>query len=683
MAGGRGHVRVEDMKQSQEHLSIGTRIAAGFFVILVLMASLTTVGLRHISETNERLKGIVENNNVKTELATAMQTALRERALSVHALSVLTDPFEQDAEIQRFNSFGAAYVKARQHLEQLPLSKAEREILERIRTLTREAQPEVQAVVDMSMAGGGAEVFDRIRNIAIPKQREIADQVNVLIRMQQKLTAAAVRSAEASYHEVQELMFMLGTSALVIGILITFFVSQRVSRQAKQLVTQALYDPLTGLPNRSLLHDRLEQGITLSRRSRRTLAVALMDLNRFKEVNDALGHNVGDELLREAGQRLRLAVRAEDTVSRMGGDEFVIILHDITEADVPKFAEKLLASLEKPFVWEDQSIDVDASVGFSLFPSHAQDPDSLIRYADIAMYAAKCSGMGYALYTPEQERISRRDLSLKSELREAIQSGQLVLHYQPKIDHHSKRVVGLEALVRWKHPQRGLLSPDKFIPLAEEAGLIGSLTQWVIKSALSQLAALHKQGHRLTMGVNLSARNLLDLELPNVISALLDDNGVEAKYLTLEITESAVMSNPNEGLSILTRLDRMGITLAIDDFGTGYSSLAYLKQLPVDEIKIDKSFVMEMEENDNDAVIVRSTIELAHNLGLKVTAEGVETEEAWNTLSILSCDHSQGYYMSMPLAADNLIEWLEMSTWPTGRQADQPVGTTAQLRFAD
>jgi diguanylate cyclase (GGDEF)-like protein len=665
------HVRAENMKQRQEHLGIGARIAAGFLVVLVLMASLAVVGLRHISETNKRLKDIVENYNVKTELATSMQAALRERALSMHSLSVLTDPFEKDAEVQRFDAFGTAYVVARQRLEQLPLSKEENTILDRIRRLTREAQPMVQAVVDRSMTGGGAEVFDHIRNTAMPKQRELADEVNVLIQLQRELTAKAVRSAEDSYIRVRYLMLLLGASTLFTGLVIAFFVSRRVSRQAEQLVTQALHDPLTTLPNRSLLKDRLEQAIALSRRSKRSFGVMLMDLNRFKEINDTLGHNVGDELLREVGKRLRHTLRAEDTVARMGGDEFIIILHGLTEASVPSFANKLHGALEPPFLWGKQSIDISASTGIALFPLHSEDPGSLIRYADIAMYAAKRSGRSYVVYAPEHERTSRSDLSLKSELREAIQLNRLALNYQPKVDHQSRSVIGLEALVRWNHPQRGLLLSDEFVPLVEEAGLIGALTHWVLRAALAQLAALHAKGYRLTMSVNLSARNLQDMDLADSISVLLAESGVAAESLVLEITESAVMFNPSDGLAILTRLDQMGISLAIDDFGTGYSSLAHLKQLPVDEIKIDKSFVMDMGENENDAAIVRSTIDLAHNLGLKVTAEGVETRRAWDTLTRLGCDHSQGYYMSRPLPADRLIEWLEGSPWTKGMAEQQ------------
>ncbi len=650
---------MQNMKQTYAHLGIGARIIAGFFVVLILMASLTIVGLRHVSETNARLKNIAENNNVKAELAVAMQTALRERALSMHAMTVLTDPFEKDAEVQRFNALGADYVAARQRLEQLPLSREERAIIERIRALTRAAQPEVQAVMDMGMQDGNAAIFDRIRNSAMPRQREIADQVNALIGLQRELTAAAVRQADASYHEVRNLMITLGTSALLIGLLIAFLVSRRVSRQARQLAIQALYDPLTGLPNRSLLHDRLEQAIAMSQRSKRPFAVALTDIDHFKAVNDTLGHHAGDELLREVAQRLKQAVRADDTVARMGGDEFVMILHGFAPNNMAGFAEKLFARLAPPFAWQGQAIDISASVGFSMFPLHAEDANSLIRYADIAMYAAKRSGKGYALYEPEQELANRINLSLQGELREAIQEGRLSLHYQPKISHGNCRLVGLEALVRWDHPQRGLLTPDKFIPLAEDTGLIEPLTQWVLRTALAQLVELHARGHPLSMGVNLSSRSLQDQELPAIVSDLLADSGMAAKFLTLEIAESAVMSHPGNALTILARLDRMGVTLAIDDFGTGYSSLAHLKQLPVDEIKIDKSFVADMEKNENDAVIVRSTINLAHNLGLKVVAEGVETKAAWNTLSELGCDHSQGYYLSRPLPPERLLAWIE------------------------
>ena len=652
------------MNQSTQTLGMGTRIGIGFVIVLALMVALGATGLRYVAEANQRLKDIAQVNNVKIELATVMHSALRERAISMHALPVHSDPFEKDIEVLRFNTQGTIYMGARERLESMPLNREERRILAQILELTREAQPEVQAVVEMSIfSDDQQEIFDRMRSVAMPRQRAIADQVGVLLQLQREQTAAAVRNAEASYERVRNLMLGLGTIALLMGMTIAWFVSQRVARQARQLAAQAMYDPLTGLANRTLLHRQLEHEIEVSKRMHTSFGVALLDLDRFKEVNDSLGHYVGDELLREAGRRLKDAVRSVDTVARLGGDEYVLLIHELNPQNLPIIAKKILACLDKPFHWKNQSIDISASLGVSLYPSQCNDADGLLRCADIAMYVAKRAGKDYALYTPEQDQSSGIDLSLKSELREAIQSDQLSLYYQPQIEHRSKRVVGLEALVRWNHPQRGFLKPDQFIPLAEDAGLIGPLTLWVLKTALGQLLNLQKKGYDLTMAVNLSARDLQDMELPAHIQALLDGSGVDAKSITLEITESAVMANTSDALAILTELDRMGVTIAIDDFGTGYSSLAYLKRLPVDKLKIDKSFVMDMENNDNDAVIVRSTIELAHNLGLKVIAEGVETRAAWDTLTILGCDSSQGYLMSKPIPADKLEAWLKESAW--------------------
>jgi diguanylate cyclase (GGDEF)-like protein len=643
---------------------MGVRIGLGFLIVLVLMAALSASGLRYVAEANQRLKDIAQINNVKTVLATEMHSALRERALSMHALPILADPFDKDEEIQRFNAQGAIYIRARSQLERMPLNPLESEILGHIRELTSEAQPEVQKVVEMStFIDDQTAIFDQIRSVAMPRQRAIAIHVSNLLDLQRQQTATAVRNAEISYARVRNLTLGLGTAALLIGILIAGFVSRRATHQARQLAAQAMYDPLTGLANRSLLHDRLEHEIERSKRAHTSFGVVLMDLDRFKEVNDTLGHEVGDKLLREVGRRFKEAVRAEDTVARLGGDEYVVLVHDLDREGIPAIANKLLAALDKPFHWQNQGIDLGASLGVSLYPSQCRDASELLRCADIAMYVAKRAGKGYAVYAPDQVHTNRHDLSLKSELRAAIQADQLCLYYQPQIDHHSQRVIGVEALVRWNHPQRGFLAPDQFIPLAEDAGLIGPLTHWVLRTALAQLVILQRQAHVLTMAVNLSARNLHDMELPASISALLAESGVAPQDLILEITESAVMANPSDGLAILTELDRMGVTLSIDDFGTGYSSLAYLKGLPVDELKIDKSFVMDMVENENDAVIVRSTIDLAHNLGLKVTAEGVETRDAWHILGMLGCDCSQGYFMGRPMPAEKLEAWLRESAW--------------------
>ncbi|MDP2266340.1 MAG: diguanylate cyclase, partial [Thiobacillus sp.] len=466
--------------------------------MLILMVALSAIGLRYVADANQRLKDIARNNNVKIELATEMHSALRERALSMHALPILSDPFEKDDEIQRFNIQGVQYIKARSQLERMPLNPQESDILALIRDLTREAQPEVQAVVDLAISNDNEqEIFNRIRSIAMPRQRDIATQVMAFLELQRQQTARAVSDAATSYSHVRNLMLGLGTIALLLGIVIAALVIRRVSFQAQQLSDQAMFDPLTGLANRTLLQDRLEHEIEISKREHKSFGVVLMDLDRFKEVNDALGHNVGDELLREVGRRLKETVRAEDTVARLGGDEYVVLVHNLDPQGAPFIANKVLSALDKPFHWENQSIDIDASLGLSFYPSQCNDASGLLRCADIAMYTAKRSGKGYVQYSPDQERTNRGDLSLKSELREAIQTDQLCLHYQPQIDHRSQRVVGLEALVRWNHPQRGFLPPDAFIPLVEDAGLIGPLTHWVLKTALAQQVVLQQQGYLL------------------------------------------------------------------------------------------------------------------------------------------------------------------------------------------
>jgi diguanylate cyclase (GGDEF)-like protein len=632
--------------------------------MLLLIGTLTVVGLRYAAESNTRLKTIVENHDAKTALGSVMQHALRERALSMHAMAVLTDPFDRDEENQRFIYFGSQYTDAREQLGKLPLTPQERALLDQIRLLTQAAQPEVQAAIDMTLGGHdqGA-IFDQIRNNAMPKQREIADRVEMLADLQIEQTRRAIREAETAYARLRAWLLSLGISATLLGLAVSLFVVRHAARQARQLEYQALYDPLTGLPNRALLLDRLEHAIDQSKRAAASFAVAVLDLDRFKEVNDTLGHDMGDQLLKSVAQRLRDTVRAGDTVARLGGDEYVVILHHLSSKDAAAVVAKILEALDHPYQLDGQRIDVAASIGIAFFPEHGQTASLLLRHADIAMYAAKRGGAGYASYSPTQEQGSRDQLSFKGELKEAIEHDQLVLHFQPKIDLTRGCVAGLEALVRWAHPARGFLYPDQFIQLAERGGLTQPLTHCVIRSGLAYLATLHARGHPLTLAVNLSAMCLRDPRLPLELATLLQASGVPPQSLIVEITESAVMSHPDTALVVLESIHAMGVKVSIDDFGTGYSSLAHLKRLPVTELKIDKSFVLDMQHNDNDAMIVKSTIDLGHNLGLKVIAEGVETREAWERLQALGCDAAQGYYMGKPLPPEQLEVWLKESPW--------------------
>ena len=458
------------------------------------------------------------------------------------------------------------------------------------------------------------------------------------------------------------------TQADEIGHLGTALNSMRsaIAAREDQIIFQATHDSLTGLPNRTLFFDRVQQAIAFSKRSGESVGMIMMDVDRFKEINDTLGHHFGDQLLIEIGRRLERTLRENDTVARLGGDEFAVKFTAPTQKHATEVATRVGTAFDAPFVLGDVSIDVNASLGIALYPVHADDGDTLMKRADIAMYDAKRNHSGFAMYEAGRDEHSLRRLTLMMELRQAIARDELELYFQPKIDVISEHVVHVEALVRWKHAVHGLMRPDEFIPLAEQAGNIGLITKWVVRKAIMQCAAWQREGVELAVAVNLSALDLLDSELPTLISGLLAEAKLAPSRLVLEITESAVMKDAAYALKVLRDLKRRGVSLAIDDFGTGYSSLAHLKRLPVDELKIDKSFVQNLSESaTDDLVIVRSTIELGHNMGLIVIAEGVETPESWAILKRLGCDMAQGYYMSPPLPAEELGEWFASSRWGT------------------
>jgi diguanylate cyclase (GGDEF)-like protein len=457
---------------------------------------------------------------------------------------------------------------------------------------------------------------------------------------------------------------MLGLAPVVVlaadfalpAIILLFLPILAVHRGGREAIAkehQALHDALTGLPNRELFRDRIDQTVRSSRRTGDKAAVMIMDLDHFKEINDTLGHHMGDLLLEEVARRLRRALRESDTVARLGGDEFGVLLPRVdSEQDAALVAQSLLMHLREPFVLEGMRLEIDASVGLALHPKHGEDVETLQQRADIAMYSAKQSGRGHAVFEPELDRHSPRRLALAGGLRSAIVEGQIQLYYQPKADLRTGRIMGCEALARWDHPEFGIVGPSEFVPIAEQTGLITPLTSFVLDAALRQVREWKDSGLELSVAVNLSARSFLDTQLAVEIPRLLGRHGVEAELLELEITESMLMTDPARAEATLQRLSTIGLTLSVDDFGTGYSSLANLKRLPVDVIKIDKSFVMEMAVDASDAAIVRSTIDLAHNLGLKVVAEGVESEDAWRHLEALGCDYAQGYYLSRPLPAE-------------------------------
>jgi diguanylate cyclase (GGDEF)-like protein len=437
----------------------------------------------------------------------------------------------------------------------------------------------------------------------------------------------------------------------------------RLKELYASLEHMAFTDALTGLPNRLLFQDRLQQLILAARRENKSFALFIMDLDHFKDINDTLGHHVGDLVLKEVAGRLRTKLRESDTVARMGGDEFAVLLPTAGGKHATMAARMLLQALRVPFEIEDQSLDVGASIGIALYPDHGLDANVLVQRADVAMYAAKNTGTGHAFYDTRLDQHSSARLALMSDLRRAVQQEQFELHYQPKIDLGTGRVMGVEALVRWRHPRDGLLLPDNFIQLLEQTGLIRSLTPWVINEAMSMSRRLQEQGVLVTVSVNLSVKDLQDPYLTDTLREQLANHGIDPSMIEFEITESAVMTEPERGVEALARLAEMGFRLAIDDFGTGYSSFSYLKKMPVSTLKVDKSFVLGAARDENDAAIVRTSIALAHNLNMKIVAEGVEDELTLERLRQLGCDAAQGNFMSRALTSEELVEWLRHSSW--------------------
>lgn len=432
-----------------------------------------------------------------------------------------------------------------------------------------------------------------------------------------------------------------------------------------KLEHMAYTDELTGLPNRTLFYDRLKHLTLINLNKERPFTVFMMDLDRFKLVNDTLGHNVGDQLLQVIGKRLSAIItRKSDIIARLGGDEFAAIFPQTKDTNSAIImAQRIIQTIDQRILVEGHSLNIGISIGIVVCPYHGKNSNELIQRADVAMYHAKKNQQNYAWYEPSFDIHNIDTLTLNGDLKNAIKNEELELHYQPKIDMQNQRIKSVEALLRWTHPERGFISPERFISMAEQTGLIHPLTVWVLNKALQQVAQWSQQNISLCVAVNISVLSLRDSTLITTVKDALQKTGVAPEKLTLELTESAIMSNPEQALHTLMELDDMGVSLSVDDFGTGYSSLAYLKRLPVDEIKIDRSFVIDMDNDINDKVIVRSTIDLAHNMGLKVIAEGIETEQSWNNLAKMGCDLGQGYFMSRPLSAEALNTWLKNSSW--------------------
>ncbi len=494
-------------------------------------------------------------------------------------------------------------------------------------------------------------MFDLDQHVSVSGQDELTELARSFNHMAEELKVA-IQQKEQAMDETERLNESLELR-----------VAERSAELCSlnaELAHQTMHDALTGLPNRVLIIDRLQSAIIQAKRNHSRAVVFILDLNQFKDVNDTLGHPTGDLILEELGRRLPNALREGDTIGRLGGDEFALVLPDTNESGAWEVARKLLDEFVPPFVVNDHNLVVDASLGMAIFPDHGEDDATLLRRADVAMYAAKKGEERIAVYSPEVDTFSVERLALMADLRHAIESDQLKLYYQPIIELKTGKVARAEALARWNHPVKGMIPPDLFINMAESAGLIKPLTDWVVRSAINQLAKWESEGIDMQVSVNLSVRNLLDHTLPERMKQLCSDSNVPCDRLKCEITENDLMANPELVMNTLNHPAMEDIDFSIDDFGTGYSSLSYLKRLPVQEVKIDRSFVTDMLKDSDDATIVRSTIELAHNLGLRVVAEGVEDIETMIQLQVLNCDYAQGYHFLRPVPPNELKSAIAM-----------------------
>jgi len=441
----------------------------------------------------------------------------------------------------------------------------------------------------------------------------------------------------------------------------------RLRREAGQKEHQALHDALTNLPNRLHFSIVVEDSLRKAQERGGRLAVLLVDLDRFKEVNDTLGHQRGDVLLQEMALRLSDAVGGDEHIARLGGDEFGILLRDVSGvAEAVDWARRIGKALHRPFLNEGLAIQVSGSIGITMAPEHGTDNTTLLRRADVAMYEAKAVGSSFEVYDPRQDRYSTRRLAMAAELRDALDQGTITISYQPQARLSDGAPVGAEALARWAHPRHGVVAPDEFIELAERTGLIRPLTEHVLRTAFRDVMRLRSDGHKVSVAVNIAASSLTDEEFPDLVARLMGENDVDPQAVTLEVTETTMMTDSARARLVLNSLDELGVSLAIDDFGTGYSSLAYLSNLPVDVVKIDRTFVMDMAVDERLAKIVTSTTALAHSLGLTVVAEGVENRGTWDLLQEAGCDVAQGYYLGRPMPFTDLSAWLASGATPLG-----------------
>lgn len=636
-------------------------LLAGFIVQLLLILFVTTIGLQQLRVTANNLGTVVDVHMRKLSLTKTMMTAARERTLCMYRLSMSHDPFERDQLFVQFNQHGAEFANAREALLNMPLSPREHELIDLQGHLTSIARPIQNRVVDALSSDSDKKAEERVLSSAIPAQNNVLNVLSLLDTETQKLALEASRKAHQAHDVARFWMYLLSGIALLLGMFVAaavMYYTKRASRERHHLAT---HDALTGLPNRMLFMDRLEQSLVRAQRRNTLVGVMFIDLDRFKRVNDTLGHASGDALICEVAQRLRATTRAEDVVARLGGDEFGVVIDAARISQVLQVVEKILGVVSEPYRIAERELFSSCSIGVSVYPNDGSDGTSLLKHADTAAFTAKNGGRNrFQLYDAAMNTMAEERLQLETELHYALERNEFLFHYQPKLNLETGRIQGVEALIRWNHPGKGLLSPAVFLELLEESGGIVKVGRTLLRSACFQTASWHAAGFvDLDVAVNISGKEFWHGNLVTDVREALEQSGLPPHSLHLELTEGIFMQDVEAAVSLILALKALGVAVAIDDFGTGYSSLAHLKRFPLDILKIDRYFVKDIPHAPINEALIGSILALCRGLKLGTVAEGVENREQLDVLRKLGCQIVQGYFISRPVPADEIAALLD------------------------
>lgn len=627
-------------------------LIAGFITQILLLLFVTLVGLNTIKASEQRIKTVTQEHMRKLQLSKQMVFLARERTLNLFKVIYTNDPFERDSLYIEFTDMANQFVTARSELLKLPLTPLERKLLMEQRELTHHAVPIQEQIMAMALAGLSQDAKDLLIAQAIPAQNAVLDILSRLDGATIVSSQAAIQAAEQAHATARFWLLLLSGAALLIGVVVAMVVVIHTNRAGREREHMATHDALTGLPNRILLVGRLEQAIARALRHELLVGVMFIDLDRFKLVNDTLGHIAGDRLIREVAERLSQAVRGEDIVARLGGDEFVVVVSDAEQLhQIVLVAEKVIETVTRNYQIAGHELFTTCSIGVSVFPNDGGTPHDLLQHADTAMYHAKESGRNrYQMFDPEMNARVAQRLELETELRQGIARGEFLPYYQPQIDLETGHIHVVEALMRWHHPRHGTMEPAGYLDLLEETGAIVELGRRLLLDACTQCAKWHAEGHAgLAVAINLSSKEFWQDELINMVKNTLEQAQLSPKALHLELTESILMQDIDQAVARILQLKQMGIRVAVDDFGTGYSSLAHLKHFPVNTLKIDRFFIKDINKQSVDAEITRAIISLSESLGLETVVEGVEDAQQLEALRSLGCRVAQGFLFSRPL----------------------------------